>query len=535
MALARALPLPQPQEVAVRHAGVSRAEWRWLYAAAGLLLLLTAIPPVVAQLVTPAGTVFSGYVVIARDAFVYQQMWQAGWAGAWLFHPAFTSETLPGVLIYPWYLWTGHLVGFISGPSLYHVARLVAAAALLLAIYRLCAELFSPVKLRRWAFVLASLGGGIGLLIPGFDLGPLHVRATEMASPGSSAAELLSMAPHLPAALALMCWAFTVALRTRRLFAPIEVVSAVAALVGLELIYPQLALLALLVIAGWAIGRRARGGMLLAAAGALACAPYFTYIVVVLRTTPEALRVIRPSLEAGDPLGFIVLSHLVCSALILIAIRRGRLRSDQLLPALWIVGMTVFVFVPGLSGVVGRSFMGSSIPFGLCAAPGLLVVVRGVVLRRRRGPVLVAILAASSLFGIFSVVQPLWIASLRLDARAEYESAGEASLLAWLAPQVTSTDVVLTRYLDGVFVPAQTHARVFVGHPDQTIDAANKADQATAFFMSWSVERRIDFLRANGIDYVLTTSPIDRASLAADPHLIDVQETGAATVFKVRS
>ena len=535
MALARALPLPQPQEVALQQSGVSRAEWRWLYAVAGVILSLTAFPLAIAQLVTPAGTVFSGYVVIARDAFVYQQMWQAGWAGAWLFHPAFTSETLPGVLIYPWYLWSGHLVGFLNGPALYHAARLLAATALLLAIYRLCAELFTPVKLRRWAFVLASLGGGIGLLVPGLDLGPLHVRASEMASPGTSAAELVSMAPHLPAALALMCWSFTVALRSRRLFAPIELVSGVAALVGLELIYPQLALLALLVIAGWAIGRQARGGMMLAVAGAVACAPYFAYTAVVLRTAPQALRVIRPSLDAGDPLGFIVLSHLACTALILIAVRRGRLRSDLLLPALWIVGMTTFVFVPGLSGIVGRSFMGSSIPFGLCAAPGLLVVVRGVVLRRRRGPVLVAVLAASSLFGIFSLVQPLWIASLRLDARAEYESVGEAGLLAWLAPQVTPADVVLTRYLDGVFVPAETQARVFVGHPDQTIDAGNKADQATAFFTTLTVEQRIDFLRANGIDYVLTTSPTDRASLAADPHLIDVQEKGPATIFKVRS
>ena len=534
MALARALPLPQPDEVAVQRPDVSRAEWLWLSTVIGAILVLTAVPLAIAQLRTPAGTVFSGYVVIARDAFVYQQLWRAGWEGTWLFHPAFTAETLPGVLIYPWYLWTGHLVGFLPGPLFYHAARLLAAAALLLAIYRLCAELFSPVKLRRWAFVLASLGGGIGIVVPGLDLGPLHVRATEMASPGTSAAELVSMAPHLPAALALMCWVFTVALRSRRLAAPIELISGVVALVGLELIYPQLALLALLVIAGWAIGRRARGGLLLATVGAVACAPYLAYLAIVLRTTPDALRVIRPSLDTGDPVGFIVLSHLVCTALIVIAIRRGRLRSDLLLPALWIVGLTAFMFLPGLSGIVGRSFMGSSIPFGLCAVPGLLVVVRGVILRRRRGPVLVTILAASSLFGIFSLVQPLWIAGFRLDARAEYESAGEAGLLNWLAPQVTSADIVLTRYLDGVFVPAQTGARVFVGHPDQTIDAGHKADDAAAFFTSWSVEQRIAFLRSHGIDYVLTTSAVDRAALAADPYLIDVQEQGPATIFKVR-
>lgn len=535
MALARALPLPPPDTVAAHRPSVTRAEWRWLSALIGAILAVTVIPLVIAQLRTPAGTVFSGYVVIARDAFVYQHLWHAGWEGAWLFHPAFTSETLPGVLIYPWYLWTGHLVGGLPGPWLYHAVRLMAGAALLFTIYLLSAELFRPVRLRRWAFVLASLGGGIGLLLPTVDIGPLHVRATEMASPGTSAGELVSMAPHLAAALALMCWVFVVVLRSRRATAPIELMSGVAALVGLELIYPQLALLAILVVTGWAIVRDARRGLLLAALGAVACAPYLAYLAIVLRTAPDALRVIRPSLDAGDPIGFIVLSHLVCTALIVIAIRRGRLRSDLLLPALWIVGLTAFMFLPGLSGIVGRSFMGSSIPFGLCAVPGLLIVVRGVTLRRRRGRVLVTILAASSLFGIFSLAQPLWIAGFRLDARAEYESSGEAGLLEWLAPQVTSSDIVLTRYLDGVFVPAQTDARVFTGHPDQTIDAGRKADEATAFFTTWPVEQRIAFLRSNRIDYVLTTSALDRATLAADPTLVDVQEEGPATIFKVRA
>ena len=113
-------------------------------------------------------------------------------------------------------------------------------------------------------------------------------------------------------------------------------------------------------------------------AGALVQLPYLIYLFWVWRATPAALSVIRPVLEVGDPFGFLVLSHLIASGLIAVAIWRGRLRGDLLLPALWIVGMTIFMFVPGISGVLGRSFMASSIPFGLCATPGLLSLLRGV-------------------------------------------------------------------------------------------------------------------------------------------------------------
>src|SRR5438094_906056 len=228
--------------------------------------LLTLPPILLAALRIPSGSVFPGYLVIARDAYVYQSMWRAGWHGAWLFHPAYTAETLPGILLYPWYLWPAHLVGWASGPWLYHAARLLAAAALL----------------------------------------------------------------------------------------------------------------ALVTIAGWALLRHQPRAAAFVVPAALAQLPYLGYLLWVWATTPDALRVVRTSLDVGDPFGFLVLSHLVASGLILIALANRRLRGDLVLPALWIVGMTVFMFVPGISGTLGRSFMASSVPFGLCAAPGLLVVLRRV-------------------------------------------------------------------------------------------------------------------------------------------------------------
>ena len=177
---------------------LQRFAWRWPAVFTAAVGLLTVMPIVLAAVRAPSGSLFPGYVVIARDAYVYQSMWRAGWHGAWLFHPAYTAEMLPGILLYPWYLWPAHLIGWASGPWLYHGARVLAAAALLTAISLLIRELFRPQLLRSWAFVLCVLGGGIGAALPrDIHFGPLTTHATEMSSPGSSVADLVSMAPHL--------------------------------------------------------------------------------------------------------------------------------------------------------------------------------------------------------------------------------------------------------------------------------------------------------------------------------------------------
>jgi hypothetical protein len=508
--------------------------WRWPAFVIAALCFLTVPPILVAALATPSVGVFSGYVVIARDAFVYQAMWRDGWHGAWLFHPAFTSESLPGILLYPWYLWPAHLIGWAGGPWLYHVARLAAAAALLGAVWLLVAELFRPRRLRRWAFVLCALGGGVGVLLPrDIHLGPWTTHATEMASPGSSVADLISMAPHLPWALALMCWTMVVALRLRRRAGRFVPASGVLAVVGLQLIYPQLALLAVAVIGAWSLVRHHRRALWLAAVSALVQLPYLAYLLWVWRTSPAALGVIRPALDVGDPFGFLILSHLVASGLMVVALWRRRLRGDLLLPALWIGGMTVFMFTPGISGTLGRSFMASSVPFGLCAAPGLVALLRLVRRPQWRRRVLMVTLAASSLFGLFSLAQPYWIAAFRLDPYAEYESVDEAALLGRLAPHVLRRDIVLTTYLDGLFVPAQTDARAFDGHPDMTIDAPQKSSEALAFFSSWNADQRADFLRLNNIAYVLTTSAVFRDRLGHDAALRLVESQGSAALFQV--
>jgi hypothetical protein len=530
MALAQPLASRQPFPVPRAAPAGGRAPWL----APATLVGITLPPLLIAALRTPVGSIFTGYVVIARDAFVYQALWRQGWSGAWLFHSPYSAESLPGVLLYPWYLWPGHLLGWAAGAWLYQGLRVAAALALLGALWRLISELFRSVLLRRWALVLCVLGGGIGIFLPGgIRIGPLLISATEMRSPGSSVADLIAMAAHLPFAMGLMCWAMTVALRLRRQPRLSELIFGAVALLGLQLIYPQLSLLTVLVIGCWALLERHRWPLRFALLGAAVQAPYGGYLLWTWLTDPQALGAIKSSLDVGDPFGFLVLSHLVASGLIVLAILRKRLRGDLWLPALWIAGMTLFMFVPGISGILGRTFMASSIPFGLCATPGLLSLLRSLRTRRWRRRVAALTLAASSVYGLFSLAQPYWIAYFRLDPHAEYESAAESRLLQRTGPFLSARDVVLTTYLDGLFVPAQTDARAFVGHPDMTIDAPAKASQANSYFESWDAGRRAAFLSANRITYVLSTDPVAIGRIGGDADLRLLVRTPDGALFRV--
>src|SRR5437016_3503521 len=86
----------EAEPTAWRHR-LPRFAWRWPAVFTAAIGLLTLPPILLAALRVPSGSAFPGYVVIARDAYVYQSMWRAGWHGAWLFHPAYTGEMLPGI------------------------------------------------------------------------------------------------------------------------------------------------------------------------------------------------------------------------------------------------------------------------------------------------------------------------------------------------------------------------------------------------------------------------------------------------------
>jgi hypothetical protein len=58
----------------------------------------------------------------------------------------------------------------------------------------------------------------------------------------------------------------------------------------------------------------------------------------------------------------------------------------------------------------------------------------------------------------------------------------EATAFTWLRSHVEPDAVVLASPRVGMFLPGETGARSFYGHPFETINAANKKSQLEAFF-----------------------------------------------------
>jgi hypothetical protein len=514
---------------------ITAAEWRWVIACSSAVVALTCLPLLVAALNAPSGSRFSGFVYVARDGYVYVAAMQQGMRGSWLFLPPYTSELLRGVLLYPLYLGAGHVVGALQmAPVLaFHLMRLTFGLWLLLATYALAARCFRAVRLRRLAWVLATLGGGIGPLVgTQLQVGPVALRPMEMLVSGSTVIDSLNLAPHVALAEALFVTALLLGMALPA-GAGWRWPLLAGVLLALATIYPPMVVLAALVLATVQALRRDSLGMGLVTLAAATTVPYGLYTLWLLNLEPSPLAVTGLHFDVGDPAGFFLLAHTIPFALLALGLWRwrGRWPARMALPLAWVVWATVLLFGPW-SPWLGRSFYALSIPFGLLATWGvgsLSRVVRG---RRWKALAIRTTVSFACLFAVFTLAQGFWIASNRLDAQAMYVPQDLAAALAYVGARAEPQDVVLGSYFSGLFVPAYAGCRTFVGHPDQTLDVRAKDRAAQGFYLDADPALQALFLRDQGIRFVLW-GPNERGYGGVAPEVPDLKLTFQASSVRV--
>ncbi|MBL8046760.1 MAG: hypothetical protein JNL09_09475, partial [Anaerolineales bacterium] len=158
---------------------VSRQEWKKITAwSVGILLVLT-IPYLIAY-ATPAPYVFGGILFNIEDGYSYLAKIRQGWRGEWLFTLPYTAEPGPGIFVYGYYLFLGHVARILgmSVDVMYHAARLVSGLALLLTAYRMVAHFLEQPATRFLTWLFFVLSSGLGWLaafvfpseVPPYDL-----------------------------------------------------------------------------------------------------------------------------------------------------------------------------------------------------------------------------------------------------------------------------------------------------------------------------------------------------------------------------
>ena len=145
---------------------MNRRESYWVVRVTLVLVVVSALPYLITWAVMPEGAHFTGLVFNPQDGNSYIAKMRQGFEGDWLFHLAFTPEQSHGAYLFLFHLLLGHLARWTGLPLImvYHAARMVGGAAMLLGLYRLTTWLSAEVGERRVMFALAALGSGLGWL-----------------------------------------------------------------------------------------------------------------------------------------------------------------------------------------------------------------------------------------------------------------------------------------------------------------------------------------------------------------------------------
>jgi hypothetical protein len=497
---------------------VTRSEWRWVVVFAAAAMALLTVPYLIAYSAQGEEWRFNGFLFGVEDGNSYTADMRRGADGAWLFRIPYTTEPQGGALLYLPFLVLGKLAGGAAMHeqliALYHLARIAAGFALLMALYRFLACFFESVRLRRWGLVAAAFGGGFGwaLLLAGSD--PL-----EFTSPEAFGFLPLFGLPHLAAARALLLLALVWILPPAKDENPVRSgAKAGFALVAGWLFQP------LSLVTGWAVAgawlalvflrariRRApaialRAPLQRALAAAVITIPPLVYSAFSFTLDPVLRQWTAQNTLPAPP----ILEYLVSYGVLLLPALGGawlaRREDDRwLMPVGWLIAVPALVALP--LSIQRRLVEGIWIALVVLA---LLFVNRVLRERARRAAFVVSIgllLPAAALF---------WglILSIALHPAAPvFLPEAEVRAFLWLDANAGPGEIVLARRDVGNALPAWTDLTAYLGHGPETLHNKEKQRLVETVLDGEKPDaERIEALRLSGAGYVMV-DPVRAADL----------------------
>jgi hypothetical protein len=497
-------------------ASVNPRDRSWLAWTGLAILLAGSLPYLVAWVATPADARFTGLVFNPIDGHSYLAKMRQGLEGSWRFQLAFTPERSPGAYIFLFHLGLGHLARWTRMPlvAVYHGARILGAAAMLVVIYALASRLSPQRRERGTMFLLTALGSGLGWLLLMTD-----VRTADWWVPEAFPAYSLMANAHFPLAIGLMvgvacCGLRILAVETRTEkqelvawpwgLAMLLLATLLGAIqpFGLVPVFGGLGITLLARAIRGPIPWRTSAWVVAAAATAL---PYPLYMQRAIRSDPLLAAWNAQNVTGSPRLWDWILSYGLLSALAAwgggIAIRRGS--SGDLMIVGWLLVTLAGMYLP--LPLQRRLSIGLGIPMGLLAGMGWWRGARKLIPVRARGLARGLAIAFSALTPIFLIIAA---SSAALGPEASdadswlYLSDGEWAAMRWLRHQPQA--VVLCAPQMGSFIPAWTGQRVVYGHPFETVNAERREEQVEAYWSgAMSPSDRAAFLEKNRVQYIL--------------------------------
>jgi hypothetical protein len=311
--------------------------------------------------------------------------------------------------------------------------------------------------------------------------------------------------------------------------------------------YPQMAgMWALVGLVAWALAP-SRGRLLLALSWVAGAIPYAAYGLYLRQVNPIFQNwPPQTDVDLGDPLSYLLWGHLVMAPFVALAVwrllRQRGVAADENrkggpieLLAVWVGVSALVMYAPGLPTFVHRAYYGSFIAFGILAAAGVAIALGGV--RPSRRPLLRLAVALMLVAGVATVVESFAIPLQHRDDYALYFPIDEAHVLRSLQGEAPSGGrIVMNSYLSGLYVPALSGQRTFVGFPFETLDTPRKQGLAASFYQLQGRSQVEAMARDLGIDFVLY-GRYERSFGGTDPGALAgwplVDRRGDAVVYRV--
>ena len=474
----------------------TRREWAGVAALAVAIVCVVNLPYLLAY-AAPASAqrVFTGILFNPLDGNSYLAKMREGWRGEWRFTLPYTAQPGPGVFLFTYYLFLGHLARW-TGASIewvYHLARVFGGLALLMTGYQFLAHFFDSFRSRLAVWLFFAFSSGLGwLAVPwgGFTSDLWVAEAIPFLSLFSNA--------HFALTWALMLWVFLWTLpglasekpSGRRLTLTALAVTALAQTQPLALLTVGLVLGALTV---WRIASRRliifSDLAPLLVVGVFA-APWLIYDFWAAAAHPALAAWNAQNLTPSPPLWDALLSGgvpllLAVPGIVVTAPRRslrpsgGRAPRD-LVPLVWLALAVLALYAP--FSLQRRLSLGIWTPLVILAAIGL----RGVIWPRvgaRWRLLALAGIASLALPGNLLIYAATLGAVQKPDPQQKiFLTRDEADALEWILEDTPPGALVLASPATGLYIPARTDARVIYGHPFETVEAGAHEQAVEDFF-----------------------------------------------------
>lgn len=523
---------------------ISIQEWRWVIYGSVAILILSCVPFLMVWQSTPPGWQFTGILVNPLDGHSYLAKMTQGSAGDWLFHLTYTPEAHPGAFIFTFYLALGHVARLVGAPNviIFHLARLLAGLLLLLTVFRFVAHVTPYPGERRLAFCFIGLASGLGWLGILFGAFPIDLWVPEAFVHYSLYAN-----PHFPLGMALMLLILIDVIGpispsshpAKRTLIPVIAALLLAVVLPFALIIDWVILTAfmgrhlfidrsrLLWTEIWPTLGVIGGGL-----------PVILYQYWVSTTNPILASWNAQNITTAPPLSDVVIGFgliIILAAARMIGMIKGRaqtLSEGEWVVWLWALSSLILLYSP--FALQRRFITGLHIPLSILAAIGLLRWMADKRLKASSQRLIIISVVVISLLGTLFVWSLPMIAGLQSPVESPTTALlfirnDERAAFNWLRAHAGPEAVVLASPRIGMFIPGQTGARSFYGHPFETINAVDKEAQLNAFFGGQQTSTRPP------VDYIFYGPSEQELGQPAElTQLPVVFSSGDVTIFKTQ-